>query len=441
MSARGLLTAGALLAAIAVASPAHADLFVPEPGTTTQPTRIRALVTDRQATTRLLQSADLRNGSPRLMWFKAFPSRPQVVVRDGQSLEALERQTVVAPPYNHALRKDPFGPSILSFAMDRWWPAALPEAAGADGPARPLTIVDFAAFTGTVQTSSITGLRALPEPLRFWLERRGFQVSEEVKASLTGVFNKRWHVLAVQLRDGKPNRLGPAQVPLTEFVFASEQPTLPLIRQDDTQRTSTTFDIWTLASFPLVPVHHATVWSTQPWAEQQDGQGQFVATYRSALDAADPTAEVLKRQLTLDLPARPQLVRYTYTPSDLAWSTENFSPQPDAPHVGGQGQRGGLFDVLLCVLLGLTPLLFTPESWFLLWVSRRIPPSPTNAWPNLWAMYNLVVGVYWLATLPGLARAAALLPIIIGLTQLIWPPEPEAADFVRVQFRRKAKTT
>jgi hypothetical protein len=119
------------------------------------------------------------------------------------------------------------------------------------------------------------------------------------------------------------------------------------------------------------------------------------------------------------------------------------APSDSAQVVPGGYQRGSALDLFLCLLLGMTPLFYTPEALILLWIgynarSRRSPRQPLPTSARLWGVYAFVVAVFWLITLEGMARFAALGPIAVGILQLMSEPERERGP-VRVDFRRKKK--
>ncbi len=100
-------------------------------------------------------------------------------------------------------------------------------------------------------------------------------------------------------------------------------------------------------------------------------------------------------------------------------------------------------DLFLCMLLGLTPLIYTPESWFLLWWGARARANRTSDRQpfatRLWPLFVIVVAIYWAVTLPSAARLAATIPLLIGLTLLIMPRTDHEARRVRVNFSKKKK--
>ncbi|MEO1338549.1 MAG: hypothetical protein AAFV29_23100, partial [Myxococcota bacterium] len=203
------------------------------------------------------------------------------------------------------------------------------------------------------------------------------------------------------------------------------------------------FDIWAIGSSQLSPSSFTVKWEHKPWATDYTKQpSRFVAVYGRKLYARDPLTSIAKKQFKLRLPPTPHIVRYHFRHGAEVWDEKVFGGTARTINVPGFGQRGRLLDIILCVLLGLTPLLFTPESWFLLWLSARgqtSSPSSSRQWSALWGVYALIVAVYWALTLDGVGRVAATAPLLIGLVQLFWPTEPKYQEFVRVQFKDPRK--
>ena len=439
MLGRAVLAACVSLSFFVGIPPAGAGVFITSSNDApVRSIRHQAVITHHDQTTSVIQSITLRNRHRRFIWLKPFPVEPEIGVKPQVTLNDIAEETTVRAPYNHAIRNDLFGPSSVSWLID----ALGPRQRGPTGEAlqeapRRLEILDYEVFKGEIQTSTITGLRVMPPPMRRWFNRRGFPISEESKASMAGHLNRGWVLVAVEIGDASPNPSRAAQTPPILFRFTSKEALFPLLRQPRNPTLEPTFDFWVVGSKKLVSARYPNTWAKRPWdAELQPGH--FIGVYSRAVAARDPLTDILTRQLDLQLPPSPQLVRHRFQHGAQAWQEIAFVPALRAPTLPGVGQRGSGLDLFLCLFLGLTPLLFAPESWFLLWLNGQKGPKGRR-WPDLWPFYALVVGMYWLATLDGLGRVAAVVPLLIGVVQLLWPGEPEPEDFVRVHFKRTAK--
>ena len=157
----------------------------------------------------------------------------------------------------------------------------------------------------------------------------------------------------------------------------------------------------------------------QPWKVTPPGTDTFTVNFHAPLDErARGDLEQVLGALPEDTTLGHAALKVRTPPkADLQLVPTNRT-DPIPPPNG----RGTAFDLVLCLLLGLAPLIFTPESWFLLWVSSRARsmtmPGRTNIGWVFWPVYALFVGVYWLMTLQGTSRIAAFLPLLAGLAQL-----------------------
>ena len=423
---------------------ADAGVFVGAPNAETRSTHHRAVVSHDETVTTIVEAVEVRNDARRFAWLKPFPAKPDIVVKSSLSLSDLEHQTDVKAPFNHAVRHDLFGPSIVTVLIDRL--VREPERTRVDNDKsatapRTLSIVDYEVFDGEIQTSTQTGRLVMPPAMQTWFGLRRIPISDATKSAIAGHLNRGWVLVAFEVEDSAPDLSTIAQLPTLQFRFPSSRPMLPLLRQTKPLPAEPPFDIWTLASRPMVSATYPTQWENRPWTLSDPVDGRFTAVFSRAIDARDPLTGILSRQIGLRLPPTPNLVRHRFRHGVEVWQEFQFMPALEAPRVPGTGRRGGIIDSLLCLLLGLTPLLFTPESWFLRWWSSRTAQASATAirWSNLWALYAIIVAVYWLVTMEGVGRLAAVLPAAIGLAQWFWPNEPHRDEFVRVQFKGKTK--
>ncbi|MEM7675488.1 MAG: DUF2330 domain-containing protein [Myxococcota bacterium] len=412
---------------------AFGGVFVTQSETTARPTKIQAVISHAQNSTTIIERWTLRSNARRFALLLPFPSQPDIVIAPKLSFAKINRLTTVKAPHNHAVRRDLFGPSNVSILLNNLVDTPKkPPKTDAEDAAKILTVIDYEVFSGDVQTSTITGKLNLPQPMHRWFRQQGFQPSERIKASIAGHLNRGWVIAAVELDNPSASLSTQVITPSMKFRFSSKEPLLPLMRQPEPWATEPVFDIWTVGSSQLLPTSFTVRWEQQPWRPETAAPSKFVAVYGGELGARDPLTSILKGDFRLRLPPTPHIVRYRFRHGQEVWEEKAFAPAPRTVNIPGFGQRGRLFDIILCVLLGLTPLLFTPESWFLLWLGAR-------GQVTLWGLYAIVVAVYWTLTLEGIGRVAATAPLIIGLGQLLWPAQPSQQEFVRVQFKDSNK--
>ena len=432
--------ASCLLVALAAGGPAEAEVFVGPKGATVRPEHVQTVVRYHDGETTLLQTVHVQSNASRFVWLKPFPVAPDVQLKPAVTLSNLDRQTTVKAPHNHTVREDLFGPSVATWALrslTRDPKPAAQQPVPTRGESRILDVVDYKVFDGRVQTSTITGNMILPEALRVWLDRQRVPISERLKSSIAGHINRDWVVLAVSVGDQAPSAQNPARLPVIQFRFASKKAVMPLMRVPVPYSEQPTFDIWTLADRRLISSVFPTTWDNRPWELQRPLPSRFTAVYSRAVHAREPLAETLSGELGLRLPPTPTVVRHRFQHSSEVWQELSFMTAIDAPDIPSTGQRGGLLDVFLCLMLGLTPLLFAPESWLLLWARRR---EAADWVAYLWPSYAVIVAIYWFVRLDGVGRLAGLIPLALGAYHVLKPSDgSHDDDFVRVQFKRKAK--
>ncbi len=430
----------AVLAVVSVGPAARAEVFVGPGDPDIRPVHYRAVVSHRADSTTLIQTVEVDSRAARFGWLKPFPAPPEISVESDISFETLDQQTRIRAPYNYAVRDNLFGPSSVS-----WWLAALATRgpgrndAATDAQPRRLEVTDAQIFEGRVQTSTITGKMIVPAALQAWCDQRGIVLSEITKSSFAGVLNRRWVLVGLDVVDRAPSRTATAITPPVRFRFPSKFALLPLLRQPRALPKEPPFAVWTLADRRLASSTFPTEWISRPWEEDRGRPGRFEGVFSRAVEARDALTETLSRSFDLQLPPTPQLVRYRFRHGIEIWQELGFTPAVDAPDIPGFGGRGSISDVLLCLLLGLTPLLFSPESWFLLWLGGRT--NDTGWVKYLWPTYAIIVAGYWFVRLDGVGRLAGLLPLAIAAYQMFGTTEEQRRDFVRVQFKRKAKAS
>ena len=204
------------------------------------------------------------------------------------------------------------------------------------------------------------------------------------------------------------------------------------------------FDFFLLGRDPLVSSAHETVWDVRPWEGLAPPIDQLLVRYNDRI-ARDSTLGVeIYNRLGLEVPENADLVRASFRRPRNRADSITFVEASSPVTIPSGVTRGSGVDLFLCILLGLAPLLYTPESWFLLWVVSRARARKRREGRafglRLWSLYAIVVGVYWFAVLPGAGRIAGVIPLIVGVVQIAWPYTARDAAPVRVEFKRKRKS-
>jgi hypothetical protein len=165
----------------------------------------------------------------------------------------------------------------------------------------------------------------------------------------------------------------------------------------------------------------------------------FVVGYNNPVNGSGVDVEGL---LGRNPPEGAELLRADFRYKTAPLHDMQLGPATNAAQVPPSGGRGSGLDIFLCMLLGLAPLLYTPESWFLLWLGARSraaarPGTPPGLGALLWPLFAIGVAAFWAITLEGAGRSAAILPAIIGVARLLGSPVERAERRVRVDFARK----
>lgn len=394
---------------------------------------------------RLVEAVELQNPPARFAWLRAFPTKPARVVRAGPGLfDALREETAVPEPFREHVKARKFGPSILSLAFSEAPTEAPTEEPTLSSRSQPFAVETLRYFEGQTTTSTITRRKRLPESFESWLVEQNLVLSPLQFNALAEVFDRGW-VLAATSYAGLPAAdrlwLGPVVYELADSSGA--YPARQFGPQSPRERE---FEIYTIGPTPLLP-EAKLEWSERPWAESEAPRDGWLRTrYHQPIELG--TRLALEPQLEFSIPEQGSLaagvMRFEVPPSgDLAFTAR----EPDAvPRLPGRGGRGSVVDLLLVLLLGLLPLLYTPESWLLLYVGhrfrearRRDADAPT--WGLLlWPFYALGVALYYLVTLEDLARTAALLPLVLAALRLATPaPDPEREFFFRFRPKKAPK--
>ena len=297
-------------------------------------------------------------------------------------------------------------------------------------------------FTGKVYTSTITARYVLPDEMQLWLQTQGFTLPDAVTADLATQMNAGDHVALGILYDSQPSedsvRVGPTRAELP-----SDKPVFPTLRRYGAVPRGTRYEVFVAGASAYVPEPYDTVWETSPWEGVAPSPGRFHTRFARRLAPDDALVLDLEESLGPIVPQSPTLLRSDFRQGGEALGLVGFAPEPQMVEIPGSGARGSAWDLFLCILLGLTPLIYTPESWFLLWVGARareaLEAGRSAIGQHLWPLYAIGVAVFWVVTLEGTARIAATLPLLVGVLRLAWPTLAVQEPRVRVRFPAKKK--
>lgn len=390
------------------------------------------VVAVREGGVHRVESWVLRGPFRRLVWFEPLPQGAQPFEPSPGTLGTLLEATRPHRPHADRIEAQPLGPSLLTRLMRRSSEDAAVSSLSAPRPARP---IDAARFRGAVQTSTRTesGLRELllPEDLERLLQRHGLRLDRRVREAVGQHLSAGRTIRATVWRGdpGSPvHRLGPVG-------RSGVEDWVPV----DLADPETAGRLVVLADTAYGVKGPGTVKPERPWRLATPKLGERRLVYARPLD---PDA-------AFDLPEplwpaggrAPVATRIDWAPRGEITEPLRLEPRSPVAEVPAT-VPGEAADVWLCVLLGLTPLFYAPESWFLLWVQTGVRERTRSGrgWPftRIWAVWPALVGVYWLSSMDGAGRWAAVLPCIAALAAAFWPERPRTR-FIRASFEKKKK--
>ena len=370
--------------------------------------------------------------SGRFARFFAVPDDPRfpAPIADLETLAA--ELTEQDEPFRYIVRDDPLGPSLASRLLggDR------PPATAAATESAPLEAIGRAVFRGSATTSTVTKRFILPPALERFATRYGLDLPASVAAAIAKYLNDEYAVVglvyAPSSRAARTTNQRWVAAPL-RYDVATESPVTLL---SDVDRGHA-IEVFTIASAPLTPASIPTTWSETPWdlRDPAPGSATVFGWTRWPTDLEGPPPWVTIGSVS-DRNTE-TVTHLRYRPSHEPYRDLHWSPVPEPP---ARPRRGSAADVWWLVVFGAVPVFAAPESWLLYWLQRRARDQamPTRVgWATrAWFAWPVVVGVYWLVTLEGVGRWAALLPFAIALFGLR-AYEPEHRRFVRARFDKK----
>ncbi|MCK6545111.1 DUF2330 domain-containing protein [Myxococcota bacterium] len=393
----------------------------------------------------LVEQLEVTSNAASGLWIRALPSRPsKLEAADATILDAIEQRTRPEEPHNEALRRSMFGPSVVTLLTKRLIDAPKPVEPAEPATRRKLELGVTTYFDGAVPTSTITQRPILPAGLVELITRVPATIDPTFEGQLASYLNRGWVIAVIPFRDPAPSSTDPAQLGPLQTELEARRPVVPLGLT--ATKTDASFTFFFASATAVAPFALEAVWDRRPWDREPALPGQLHVVYNRPLDDASGLP-FLMRQARVDVPAELQLLAADLVLAKGPRADLELAPVTNAEVLPPAGGRGSTADLFACVLLGLTPLLYTPESWFLLWLGARsrTPAKKKQKGKKvasairLWSLYAIAVGLFWFFTLEGSARIAAILPALIGLIQVGLPYVDREPAPIRVQFARKKK--
>jgi hypothetical protein len=430
---------------MAFATRAEAGAAWATSGASARETAVRTFVSGDHGVELLVEEVELEVSAPRIAWIRAFPEAPKMRGLDARFFPALDGLTEVQPPYHEGLEEKVFGPSILNWIAKGLLkdPPAAPEPVSPPNTRRVyLGDREVQIFSGKTWTSTKTHRRYLPTALETWLQENDFKPNDNERAVLSNYCDQGWIIAGTLIEN--PSRATHITLGPTLYRFHSERLVQPVLLDVSSGVPRDGWLYYFGADRALEIQGVSSEWDARPWdgrvARPKD---RLIVRYSHQ---ADDVAGLEIQQMLGDPVADVRFVTrgrvessYAY-PNDLRVITAK-EPVVLPPSNG----RGSTYDILLCLLLGVTPLLYSPESWILLLIAararekQRADKTALGTGTLLWPIYALLVAAFWIVRLEGKARFAALVPLFIGILQLATPPPERERGQVRVNFERRRK--
>lgn len=442
MASRGLVIAAAAVGALLSRDALAGGAFVARGERAQVRSRTLVLAPASAGQTVCVEEIELEASASRIVYLQAFPSRPEVSAADGEQLAALRDETRPPKPHHFDVERRVFGPSILSAILGPLGEDESEAATATSALRLGFAQAQIETFEGPVVTSTKTGRRFLPDALEAWIEAERLEVPRLEREVLIEYFERGWFVVAMVFDPPGGRFAGNMTLGPLSYRFRAEAPVYPL-QLGGTLGSFGELRLFTAGATALVPEERDIFWRREPWTERETPEGAVEVTYSreapveiallisglTGRSATEPTW-LLRGELELDKRPSDELVLTSFAEPSL---------------VPGRYHRGSLLDFFLCVLIGLAPLFYTPEALLALWIgynarARRGPRQPLPFGARLWAIWAMIVALFWLFALDGIGRAAAIGPIAVALLHFLWPDERERGPY-RVDFRRRKKPT
>ncbi len=391
----------------------------------------------------LIDMFEVRSEASRLLWIKPFPEKTPRAEASAELFDTLRKQTTIQEPYNEAIRRNLFGPSVVTLLTRRFMTPPPPPEFEDTSEKRTLSIEAQAFFKGEVTTSTITRGYVLPAEFADWLRRYAAEITEDDKRSIAGHLNRGWGVSVALVRDRAPSSDTTARLGPYRYDYQRVRLLYPQLIEPTRFSVPVESEFYLIANKSLAAVTYPTVWDERSWEKQPPKERAFLTTFNRALEKGDEIDFSLREQAGLSLPQNPHLVRTRFKRPQRDGRVDlEFRPTLNGVKIPGSGAAGSGRDIFLCILLGLTPLIYTPESWFFLWLAgrarARARAQGSAFGVRLWAIFVFAVAFYWFATQQNFGRLAAVIPMLIGIGQLALPYTERDPFPVRAQIRKKS---
>lgn len=443
-----LLSLMTLAPSLLPAPAAALGLLTPE-GATMVVDEAQVVAVPGQGSSLMIEQLELRGDARRFVMLRVFPKAPTAIRgASPELLEVLEGATTVAPPLHLELKRRMFGPSILTALLMGFGSGQAPatpsdeEAAKAkqEKPELPRATFDEAGvlrFSGPITSSTITGQRYFPPDFDAWLNGTLVALPRTTRDALLSAFAAGSTIVAMQI--DRPQGEGPFLFGPIEYRLAGPVVTEPMLLPSG---PSTGVKLRTYAlhpTLPFTPSLRDAVFNDTPWEGPRGSSANVVYWGQPGPEVQEALSDRFALTSSVVRVARSEL-RYTERPT----SDTTFLTPRGAIDIPGRAKRGSGIDLFLCIMMGLAPLLYAPESWLLLWITAnardRLKRGQTLGLVGaMWPLYALLVAGYWMYTLSDLGRTAALGPLLIGVIRLFMPPEDNQTRQIRVDFARKKR--
>ncbi len=432
-----------------VPSPAGAlGLLTPE-GATMVVDEAQVVAVPGPSSSVMIEQLELRGDARRFVLLRVFPKAPTAIrLASPELLEVLEGATAVAPPLHLELKRRMFGPSILT-ALLMGFGSGPPPAEQSDEeiakakeekPELPRARFDEAEvlrFSGPISSSTITGQRFFPPDFDAWLSGTLVNLPRPTRDALLSAFAAGSTIVAMQI--DRPPGAGPFLFGPVEYRLATPLVTEPLLLPSGPSSGVRLRTYGLHPSLPYTPSVREAVFNDTPWDGLRGSGANVVYWGQPGAEVQEALSDRFALTSSAVRVARTE-VRYSERPTS---DTTFLSPR-GAIDIPERAKRGSGIDLFLCIMMGLAPLLYAPESWLLLWITAnardRLKRGQTLGLVGaMWPLYALLVAGYWMYTLNDLGRTAALGPLLIGVVRLFMPPEDNQTRQIRVDFARKKR--
>jgi len=377
-------------------------------------------------------------------WLRAFPEEPDLVDDLDAPFDILAERTAPQQPHREVMKERLAGPSLVTVVRYRLAENERLAKRDVDDDIEPrrLSVARSVTevFRGKTFTSTVTRKRHFPPKLERWLETHELDLSGNEEGLLQAYLDRGWVVLGSLVETRSKGGAVRAIVGPTRYLFDSDVAVHPVNLIQAEADPSVRFDYWVAAPEALAPGEYEARWDTQPWKGADPKPNEFIVSYNQPIDDAIETD--LIDVAGIDVPVGGNLMSGAFRFKNRPVRDMEFTPAKAPVAIPEEDGRGSSWDLFICILLGIVPLLYAPESWFFLWLGFRAREKAdvTQEWTfglMLWPLFAIGVGVFWALTLKGPARAAALLPALIGIARLATSGPREQPKAVRVKFEKK----